>query len=95
VFRKISFFNKNHLKRKFTIISLMKLIMKMKNILIFLASLTLFYCCCKGDAFDDKLCDPSLSDAKIAELEKCDDIYPKEVINFLILLLLIFLCQDI
>ncbi len=77
----------------------------MKNIVIFLASLSLFYCCCKGECeFDEKLCDPSLSDAKIAELEKCDDIYPKAVINFLILLyyyyyyyyyyLLIFLCED-
>ncbi len=71
----------------------MKLIMKMKNILIFLASLTLFYCYCKGDAFDDKLCDPSLSDAKIAELEKCDDLYPKEVKKRLEFLL-IFFCKD-
>jgi len=73
----------------------------MKNIVIFLASLSLFYSCCKGECeFDEKLCNSSLSDAKIAELEKCDDIYPKAVINFLILLyyyyyyLLIFLCEN-
>ncbi len=62
----------------------------MKNIVIFLASLSLFYCCCKGeDEFDEKLCNSSLSDAKIAELDKCDDIFPKRVLNFLILLLLL------
>jgi hypothetical protein len=43
-------------------------------------SLSLFYSCCKSnDEYQKKVCDPSLSDAKIAELEKCDEVFPKEV----------------
>ncbi len=64
----------------------------MKSVLIFFVSLSLFYSCCKSnDEYQKKVCDPSLSDAKIAELEKCDDLYPKEVKKRLEFLLTFFL----
>lgn len=34
---------------------------------------------CYNQEFEKKYCDKSLSDAKIAELEKCDSIVPSEV----------------
>ncbi len=56
----------------------------MKSVLIFIVYLTLFYSC-RGseDEFQKKYCDPSLSDAKVSELEKCEQVFPKEVRNVL------------
>jgi hypothetical protein len=54
----------------------------MKTVLIFFVCITVFNSCFKAeDEFTKKLCDPSLSDEKIAELEKCEKILPKEVRN--------------
>jgi len=56
----------------------------MKSVLIFIVYLTLFYSCSGSeDEFQKKYCDPTLSDAKVSELEKCDEVIPKEVRNVL------------
>ncbi len=56
----------------------------MKSVLIFIVYLTLFYSCSGSeDEFQKKYCDPSLSDAKVSELEKCDEVISKEVRNVL------------
>jgi hypothetical protein len=57
-----------------------KIISRMKSVLIFIVYFFLFYSCSGNeDEYRKKVCDPSLSDAKITELEKCDDLFPKEV----------------
>ncbi len=56
----------------------------MKSVLIFIVYLTIFYSCSGSeDEFQKKYCDPTLSDAKVSELEKCDEVLPKEVRNVL------------
>jgi hypothetical protein len=56
----------------------------MKSVLIFIVYLILFYSCSGSeDEFQKKYCDPTLSDAKVSELEKCDEVISKEVRNVL------------
>ncbi len=56
----------------------------MKSVSILIVYLTLFYSCSgTEDEFQKKFCDPSLSDAKVSELEKCEQVFPKEVRNVL------------
>jgi hypothetical protein len=52
----------------------------MKNVLIFILYIALFYSCFTSDGeFLKKYCDPSLSDANVTELEKCEQVLPKDV----------------
>ncbi len=53
----------------------------MKSFLIFFVCISVFSYFKADDEFTKKFCDPSLSDAKIAELEKCEKVFPKEVRN--------------